>query len=259
MLLGIKATVDFAFKKIFASHDDSLPLIGLLNAVLRLVHPIVEVKLANPFSYKDFESQKEIILDIRARDSHGRWLNVEMQVVAYPGLLERLVYYVCKMFVDQMSTGEKYVKLRPAISICLVDKIVFSDTIQAHHRFEMIDREGGRKLENSVEVHLIELTKYNVDEASLGTADELSKWVFFLRNAQEYSADKLRELLPRPEFQEAIQTIESIAQKLRIDRCMTSVKKPYATTTGPCGELVKRDVKRDAKKDVKKDVKKAWS
>ncbi len=159
MPLGIKAIVDFAFKKIFASHDDSLPLIGLLNAVLRLAHPIVEVKLENPFSYKDFESQKEVVLDIRARDSSGRWINVEMQVVVYAGLLEWLVYYVCKMFVDQMSSGEKYAKLRPAISICLVDKIVFSDTPQAHHQFEMSDRESGRKLENSVAVHLIELPK----------------------------------------------------------------------------------------------------
>ncbi len=58
-----------------------------------------------------------------------------------------------------------------------------------------------------------------MDEASLEVADELSKWVFFLRKAQDYSADELRELLPRREFQEAIQIIETIAQKTE-DRTM---------------------------------------
>jgi len=43
MPLGIKPTVDFAFKKIFGSPESVLALIGLLNAVLELADPIVEV------------------------------------------------------------------------------------------------------------------------------------------------------------------------------------------------------------------------
>jgi len=43
MPLGIKPTVDFAFKKIFGSPECVLALIGLLNAVLELSDPIVEV------------------------------------------------------------------------------------------------------------------------------------------------------------------------------------------------------------------------
>jgi len=50
MPLGIKAYVDFVFKKIFGSPENSVALIGLLNAILDLPRPITEVTFLNPFS-----------------------------------------------------------------------------------------------------------------------------------------------------------------------------------------------------------------
>jgi len=101
MKLGIKPTVDFAFKKIFGSPQNASALIGLLNAILDLEHPIELVEILNPFSYQEFAESKLIVLDVRCRDSAGRSLNVEMQVSVYAGLVERLVYYACSMYVDQ--------------------------------------------------------------------------------------------------------------------------------------------------------------
>ena len=43
--LVIKAFVDFAFKKIFGSPENSAALIGLLNAILELEHPITDVTI----------------------------------------------------------------------------------------------------------------------------------------------------------------------------------------------------------------------
>lgn len=60
------------------------------------------------------------MLDIRARDSEGRWFNVEMQVTVFGGLLQRLVYYACSLYVDQLQSGQNDADLRPAISICLL-------------------------------------------------------------------------------------------------------------------------------------------
>ena len=51
MALGIKPTVDFAFKKIFGSPENVRALIGLLNAILRLPSPITDVEILNPFNY----------------------------------------------------------------------------------------------------------------------------------------------------------------------------------------------------------------
>ena len=64
MPLGIRPTVDFAFKKIFGSPQNSAALIGLLNAILDLEHPVDSVEVLNPFSYQEFSQSKLIVLDV---------------------------------------------------------------------------------------------------------------------------------------------------------------------------------------------------
>ena len=73
MALGIKPTVDFAFKRIFGSAEHALPLVGLLQAILAPDQPLTEVEILNPFSYQEFQQDKLIVLDIRARDSAGHY------------------------------------------------------------------------------------------------------------------------------------------------------------------------------------------
>jgi predicted transposase/invertase (TIGR01784 family) len=117
------------------------------------------------------------------------------------------------MYVDQLSTGDGYANLCPAISICLLEGMLFRETPQAHHRFELVDAESGRQLPRAVAVHTVELSKYNLDAATIASADKFHQWVYLLLKAQDHSADELRQLLPGIEFAEAIQTIETIAQK----------------------------------------------
>ena len=157
MPLGIKPTVDFAFKRVFGTPENRPILRALLNAVLQPVEPIVEIHLVNPFSYQEFEGDKLSVLDVRAWDAAGRWLNIEMQVSVYPGLLQRLAYYASALYVDQLQAGENYALLRPAISICLLRGVLFSDTRVPHHRFRLFDPQHGRELPEAIEVHTLEL------------------------------------------------------------------------------------------------------
>ncbi len=213
MPLGIKPIVDFAFKKIFATSGQTAALTGLLNAILALKDEIVEIEILNPFNQQDFADDKQIVLDIRARDAAGRWVNIEMQLNVEAGLQQRLVYYACSLYTDQLRQGEDYSKLQPAISICLLCGELFRDTREAHHRFQLADIEHHRVLDGTVEVHTVELTKYNLDEASIGRASAVEKWAFFLLYADRYEVDELRRLLPDPEFQDAIAAAEAIRQK----------------------------------------------
>jgi predicted transposase/invertase (TIGR01784 family) len=219
MLLGIKPTVDFVFKKVFGSPENVAVLIGLLNAILKLAHPIVHVEILNPFSYQEFADDKLVVLDIRARDSAGRWLNIEMQVTIFAGLLQRLVYYAGAMYVDQLKSGGSYADLRIAISICLLDKILFCDDTIAHHRFRLADLEHGMEIPDSIEVHTVELTKYNLQEATISSAPEIEQWAFFFLYADRYEPERLRELLLGIEFQQAISVVEAISAKTE-DRMM---------------------------------------
>lgn len=222
MPLGIKPIVDFVFKKIFGSPENVAILIGLLNAILRLERPIVHVEILNPFSYQEFADAKQVVLDVRARDSVGRQLNIEMQVSVTGALLHRLVYYACSMFVDQLGEGEDYHKLNTAVSICLLPNVLFGDESARnvpHHRFRLVDSEQKRELPDMIEVHTVELSKFDLNEDTISNASEIEQWAFFLLYADQYDAERLRELLPSVEFQQAISVIETIAAKTE-DRLM---------------------------------------
>ena len=101
MPLGIKAYVDFVFKKMFGSPENSAALIGLLNAILELPRPITDVTIQNPFSYKEFETAKFVTLDVKAGDSARRIFYVEMQISLQPGILPILLYYASAMHPEQ--------------------------------------------------------------------------------------------------------------------------------------------------------------
>ncbi len=210
--LGIDPTVDYAFRKIFGDPKNSDVLIHVLNSVLEFQSPIVDVEILNPFIDKEFEDDKLAILDIKARDRDGRWLNVEMQTTVPTAMRERLVYYGACLFVDQLTEGEPYSELRPAISICFSSVAMFPLVSNGHLRFVLSDIQQGIELTQHFQVHTVELPKYNLAEGDIPKATELSKWAFLLRRAQHSDADRLRELLPAAPFQKAIGVMEMISR-----------------------------------------------
>jgi hypothetical protein len=65
----------------------------------------------------------------------------------------------------------------------------------------------------------VELTKYNLQEATISSAPEIEQWAFFFLYADRYEPERLRKLLPGIEFQQAITVVEAIAAKTE-DRMM---------------------------------------
>ncbi len=59
----------------------------------------------------------------------------------------------------------------------------------------------------------MELTKYNLQEATISAAPAIEQWAFFFLFADRYESGRLRELLPGVEFQQAISVVEAIAAR----------------------------------------------
>ncbi len=213
MPLGIRPTVDFAFKKTFGDPNNRLTLISLLNAILQLPSAIVDVTIENPFNYQDFLDDKLSILDVKAKDASGSIFNIEMQLTVTAGLVKRVVFYGCELYAGQLSKGDDYHRLQPVYSICILDDLVWETGAAGHHRFRLVDTQNNRVLENTLEIHVLELPRYNLKEIDLSTATEVERWLFWFRHAHEYDAATLRRLFPEEAFQQAISIIETIALK----------------------------------------------
>jgi len=212
MPLGIRPTNDFAFKRTFGTPENRVALISLLNAILDPTSAIVEVTLLNPYNLQDFKDDKLSILDVKAVDQSGTIYDIEMQLTIFEGLVERIVFYGCELYADQLKKGDDYTNAHPVFSICLVNGILWKDARKVHHAFRLTDTESGRVLQETVEIHTLELGRYNLRESDLKTANMLDCWLYWFLHAHEYEADALLKLLPQQPIRQATQTIASIAQ-----------------------------------------------
>lgn len=106
------------------------------------------------------------------------------------------MYYASRMYGAQLELGQSYSQITSAISICLLENVYFRDTDQTHHQFQMMDQDSGRGFKDGIEVHTIELSKYDISETTITAASPLHQWVFLLLRGHEYDASRLRQLLP---------------------------------------------------------------
>lgn len=232
MPLGIDPTVDYVFKRLFGDPQNSDLLIDLLTAVLNPRVPISKVEILNPFLEKEFDDDKLSILDIRACDRDQHWFNVEMQTSIFGGLKERMVYYTSCLFTAQLSEGQSYSELLPAISICFLSRTLFADSSAAHLRFTLTDSAQNLELTDRFQIHTIELPKYNLSGSELGRADSLQKWVFFLRRAADLEIADLSRLLPEPAFRKATGVLDMISrtpeERLRHDLRLKAMRDRFS-------------------------------
>ena len=200
MVLNIRPLNDFAFRKTFATQQNRLALMGLLNAILNPAHPIVEVEILDPFNHQDYETDKLSIVDVKAVDSTGAIYHIEVQLNFVDGLIQRVVFYGCELFASQLSAGDEYTELKPVYSIWLLDTILFKDATNLHHRFLLSDTATGRVLEELLEIHILELPRYDVTVEQLQRASKRDWWLFWLLRAQDYEPEELLRLFPEAEF-----------------------------------------------------------
>src|SRR5882724_8524005 len=125
MAIGIDPTVDFAFKRMLGNPEHTAITVHFLNAVFDGEPRITHVEILNPILDQETADDKLAILDVKAKDDQGRWLNIEMQTATQTGLRQRLAYYAASLYVGQMHSGDSFDGLRPAISICVIDALLF--------------------------------------------------------------------------------------------------------------------------------------
>ena len=213
MVLGIRPTVDFVFKKTFGDPANRVALVSLLNAVLDLPEPITDVVIENPFRYEEFDGDKLSVLDVLATDTAGARYHIEMQVTSTATIARRLVYYACSQVTGQLCRGQDYLEIRPVYTICFLDGLLWRESPLGHHRFRLQSPETGKSLGEVLEVHVLEMSRYNASEEDLAGLGQLARWIYWLRHAHLYGAAELRALFPGPGFQRAIDVVEGIAMK----------------------------------------------
>lgn len=251
--IGVFPWVDFAFRKIFGKPGNEVCLISLLNSILDLQAPVERVQFLNPFSVKECYDDKQICVDVKATDSAGRVFVVEIQLVIHESFAKRAAFYACSAYADQLEKGQPYERLNATYCVCLLMRKLWDDS-QVHHHFRFSEKTTGQLLEDSIEIHTVELSKYNKSE--LGKATSFEQWCYWMRNADKHTAEELQSLLPDVALRRATEELNEIQQITEEKEMYDSREKAIRDQESHLIESLSKGRKQGLRKGLKRGLEK---
>jgi predicted transposase/invertase (TIGR01784 family) len=199
---------DFMFKLVFGDPNCLDPLVAILQAVLpRLPEGEFEsITFLDTHRNRQHEGDKLCVLDLCVRLTSGRMVNIEIQLLPTPGVLNRMQYYNAKMLIEQIHKGQPYDKMAQVVTIFILDHTVFED-VEYHHEYRLACRKTGHEFPGTQEIRVLELPKLPAE--SDGTP--LWKWLRFLMTK---TREEMRELA---QGDEAMTRAVAIVEKASAD------------------------------------------
>ena len=184
--------VDFVFKNIFGSPKHPRILISFLNAILKPVNKITSVEIKGTDLEKQFIDDKYSRLDIKAETNNNEIINIEIQLKNEYNMIKRSLYYLSKMYEEQLGEGEDYSKLNRTVCINILN-FKYLKTEKFHTGYRLKELETNEELTDVIEMHFIEIPKLHEESDE---KDMLSVWTEFLRDPE---SEKVRSLEMRIE------------------------------------------------------------
>lgn len=153
----MKPKVDFAFKEIMA---DPLSRIGFLSAVLKLdPGEIKETRILNTNLRKLHTDEKQGILDVRILMNDHTEINIEIQLSELKVWAERSLFYLSKIFTEQIHEGQSYDVFKKCVSISILNFTLFPKEPEFYSCFRIMEEKRHTIYTDKMEFHVIELPK----------------------------------------------------------------------------------------------------
>ena len=207
---AIDPKIDCVFKALLGSEENRNLLIHFLNAFLAqdLIEPLVWVEILNPYNDKEFLSDKLSIVDVKARDSHDRLYQIEIQLTSYGHLPARIIYNWADIYSQQLKSGQDYLQLRPTYSIWLLAENLISADNETVHHYKMRDEQGNTLTQHGG-IWLLELKKFKANHVE--TEDQ--RWLKFFREGEQLNDEALPDWMITREMKQAMSTLSTFSEK----------------------------------------------
>ena len=151
----ISLKYDFSFKRVMSNEEVRKYFISDVLGIP--VEEIRSVRLANPFLWKRYSRQKQGVLDVRVELNDDKMIDIELQIKMVADWDRRSLFYLAKMYTEELLIGERYHKLKKCICINLLDFDLDEDP--EYHRVYRMRNEKGQEYSDLFEMHVIELRK----------------------------------------------------------------------------------------------------
>jgi len=187
-------------------------LVHFINATLasELVAPITRVEILNPYNEKEHLDDKLSIVDVKAKDEHGRIYQIEIQLLFFSNLPARMLYTWADVYSQQLQSGDKYHELNPTYSIWLLGENAIKHDDQYIHRYKFRDEAGIPLIEHGG-IWLFELEKFNAQVID----NEQTRWLRFFKEGRQLNDLNLPDWMNTQEMKQAMNTLCQFSEKER--------------------------------------------
>lgn len=209
----ISPQIDCVFKALLGSEDNLNLLVHFLNAIIgsELTAPLATVDILNPYNDKEYLEDKLSIVDVKARDSSGNIYQIEIQLVNFANIKERILYNWADIYSQQLQNGEGYYQLRPTYSIWLLAESLIKEDTDYIHTYKLRDHKG-RALNNHCGIWLLELQKFSETHIK----NEQQRWIKFFKEGEQLNDETdLPEWMATTEMKQAMKTLKQFSDKDR--------------------------------------------
>lgn len=217
--------------------------------------PVERVSIENPFNLKEFQNDKESILDVRAEAKDKRLVNIEIQSAREKFYVHRSLYYWARLYQGQLKEGEGYDTLSPVICINILDFTIF-DTIKQPHTCFMVAEKNNPEylLTGDLQLHFYEIPKYR---QGFSFANRLEKWICFFQNEGTNKGGVMEILLKDdPIFARVYEKYSHFSEDKELRMAYEAREKHRRDEISMISFAEKRGLKEGIKKGIKKGVKK---
>ena len=181
---------DYLFKFVFGREERKRITLSFLNAVLGRegVDELQDITFIDRDIEPQFAEDKLSRLDLYGVASDGSRINIEVQLVNLRHMEKRTLYYWARMY-QSIRRGDSYQKLDRAITINLLN-VAMLPRHKPHTAYGLYDIQSGHRLTDDLEIHFIEIPKFQVK--SIKELKRLERWMAYFSN--KLSEEEMEEL-----------------------------------------------------------------
>ena len=202
----MKPKVDMAFKEIMM---DEKARIGFLSAMLKIrPEDIKETRILNANLRKGHEDDKQGILDVRILMNDAVEINVEIQLTRLKVWANRALFYLAKMYADQIAPKQNYGVFKKCVSISILDFKLFPDEEDFYSCFHIREDTRNFIYTDKMEFHVLELPK--LPEELKEDCSNIELWAKFINAERKEEFDMLAQ--KDPYIKSAYEQLQVVSQ-----------------------------------------------
>ena len=184
--------VDVCFDELM--HNEKIRR-GIISSLLHKdPEEIEETELLPTHLQREYADDKLGIMDVRICLKDKTKINFEMQVATFAFWSNRILFYLSKMYTEQIQAGDSYEELKKCVHVSILDFIHFPQDERWYHKISLCDMETGDLYTDLLELHVFELKKLPPEKED---EEGIIRWMRFFGSR---SRKELEEMAGKDEY-----------------------------------------------------------